>query len=215
MTLTDITTLFSTHWGAAVAIGSMFFGLTVLSVRMLDPGIRHTIALRLMGVEQENWCKSFCALFDSCFGRNHLSLLCIVRSAIASLLAVSILWLIFGAEAGLGGRTTDTLPFWQLALIALGINLVADYLSLLETRWLLGQMQRWNSAWAQALALVVDAVVTGAIILAAIFAYQASPLYDGAAMSVGEIIGVFSVFGVLFYSTFLTSVWTWGYILSS
>jgi hypothetical protein len=208
-------TYLSSYWGSVLVVSGLFFGLTVTSVRMLDKDIRDVIALRLMGVEQENWCKSFCALFDSCFGRNHLSLHCMLRSALWSLLAVSALWIIFGAEASLGTRAGDVLPFWQVVLIALVINLVADYVSLLETRWLLTQVHRVRSVAGQIAILIVDALVTGAIILAVIFVYQMTPLYDGAPLTLGEIFGVFTVFGLFFYSTFLTSIWIWLYIVSS
>ncbi|MEO1470008.1 MAG: tetratricopeptide repeat protein, partial [Pseudomonadota bacterium] len=91
----------------------------------------------------------------------------------------------------------------------------ADYVSLLETRWLLGQMHRVRSTWAQALVLVADALVSGAIIWGAIALYVWSPLYDGEIDSFAEILGVFSIFSVAFYSTFLTSLWTWAYILTT
>jgi hypothetical protein len=208
-------TYLSSYWGSVLVVSGLFFGLTVTSVRMLDKDIRDVIALRLMGVEQENWCKSFCALFDSCFGQNHLSLHCMLRSALWSLLAVSALWIIFGAEASLGTRAGDVLPFWQVVLIALVINLVADYVSLLETRWLLTQVHRVRSVAGQIAILIVDALVTGAIILGVIFVYQMTPLYDGAPLTLGEIFGVFTVFGLFFYSTFLTSIWIWLYIVSS
>ena len=49
----------------------------------------------------------------------------------------------------------------------------------------------------------------------AIRLFITSLFYEGEAESFAEILGVFSVFSVLFYSTFLTSVWTWGYIFST
>lgn len=64
-----------------------------------------------MGVEKENWCRSFCAIFDALFGRRHLSLKCLFRSATASLLAVALLWIILGAEPTLAARTDDTGAF--------------------------------------------------------------------------------------------------------
>ncbi len=68
---------------------------------------------------------------------------------------------------------------------------------------------------AQAGVLVLDLALSAAIIWLAIFAYLNSPLYTGEIESFAEILGLFSVFSVLFYSTFLTSVWTWAYILTT
>ena len=107
------------------------------------------------------------------------------------------------------------LSLGSILLIALAVNVLADYVSLLETRYVLGQMHRLRSIAAQVLVLLADLIISGVIIWLAIAAYLASPLYEGEAETFAEILGLFSIFSVLFYSTFLTSVWTWGYILSA
>ena len=63
--------------------------------------------------------------------------------------------------------------------------------------------------------LLADLILSGAIIFAAIWLYIRSPLYQGDIHSFAEVLGAFSIFSVFFYSTFLTSVWIWGYILTT
>ncbi len=203
------------EWFLALWVGGAMFSATLLLVRIASPNVRETITLRLMGVEEERWSDSVCSLFDGFFGRNHLSLRCIFLSVIMSLTTVTALWIVLGGEGTMQTRTEDARPFLQVLVIGLAINVVADYVSLLETRWLLRGMRGWRSVWAQAGVLLADLAITAAIILGAIYAYAASPLNEGGDFSVGELLGVFSIYSIFFYSTFITSVWTWGYILSS
>jgi len=63
--------------------------------------------------------------------------------------------------------------------------------------------------------LLADLILSGAIIFAAIWLFIRSSLYQGDVTSFAEVLGAFSIFSVFFYSTFLTSIWTWGYILST
>jgi hypothetical protein len=120
-----------------------------------------------------------------------------------------------GNLGALGLRMHAELSLGAVLVLALAINVVADYLSLLETRLLIGQMHRFRSWPAQAGVLLLDLALSAAIIWLAIFAYLRSPLHAGEVESFAEILGLFSIFSVLFYSTFLASVWTWAYVLST
>jgi TPR repeat protein len=155
------------------------------------------------------------SLFDAVFGSDHLSLRCFLRSTVASLIAVALIWALMGNLGTLGTRLQAELSLGSLLVLALAVNVVADYVSLLETRLLLGWMPRIRSTLAQAGVLLLDLILSAAIIWLAIFAFLRSPLHEGEVETFAEILGVFSTFSVLFYSTFLTSVWTWTYILST
>jgi hypothetical protein len=76
-------------------------------------------------------------------------------------------------------------------------------------------LHKHHAWWVQSLVLLADLILSGAIIFAAIWLYIRSPLYQGDIHSFAEVLGAFSIFSVFFYSTFLTSVWTWGYILTT
>ncbi|MEM9012377.1 MAG: tetratricopeptide repeat protein [Pseudomonadota bacterium] len=212
----SVEAFFQANWGWAAGIAASMFGLTLFAGRLLHPTSRDEIALWLMGAQtEEGWSRSFISLFDAVFGERHLSWKCFVRSAIASLIAVAVIWLLMGRLGAIGPRLQAELSLGAVLALALIVNVAADYLSLLETRWLLGQMHRFRSWPVQALVLIGDLLLSGAIIWLAIYAYVSSPLYTGEGESFAEILGVFSIFSVLFYSTFLTSVWTWAYILST
>jgi len=74
-------------------------------------------------------------------------------------------------------------------LIGLAINLLADYISLLETGYLLGLLHKHHAWWVQALVLLGDLILSGAIIFAAIWVYIRWPLYQGDVTSFTEVLG--------------------------
>ncbi|MEM9910243.1 MAG: hypothetical protein AAF922_05610 [Pseudomonadota bacterium] len=209
---TEAATFLQSNWAWASGLGAAMLSLTWIGV-LLNPARRDDLALWLLGAHTETWHPSFTRLFDAVFGAHHLSFRCFLRSALASLLAVCLIWLMMGSAETIGLRLQSDLGLGAVLVIGLAINVLADYLSLLETRWLLSRMPRpW---WAQAGVLLLDLTLTAAIIWIAIFAYIRSPLHEGEIDSFAEILGVFSIFSVFFYSTFLTSIWTWAYIAST
>ena len=204
------------HWLGAVAAASGFAGLTATGLGLLNRARKDEIALWMMGAESEqDWSRSFCAIFDAVFGTRHLSLRCIGLSALASILSVTAIWLLIGTAQGLGTRLALTLSLGQVLVYGLAINAVADYLSLYETRWLLGRMHRLRAWWLQILVLLLDLALTAAIIWGVIWAVQRLPFFDLEGAGFAEVAGIFSPLAVFFYSTFLTSVWVWFYILST
>ena len=202
-------------WVSAAGLAASMLALTLFAGKLLNPDRKDDIALWLMGgTTEESWSRSFTSLFDAVFGKKHWSMRCVIRSSIASLIAVVLIWQWIG-QGLIGTRLPNDASLGRVLLAALVVNLVADYLSLLETRFLLGQMHRFKTAWQQAVILLVDALLSGLIIWIAIRTYLTSPISGGASGSFPEIAGIFSIYSVLFYSTFLTSVWTWGYVLST
>ncbi|MEM1363408.1 MAG: tetratricopeptide repeat protein [Pseudomonadota bacterium] len=210
MSATDIWTYLHDNTGWALGLAGAMFALTAFA-SLINPARKKELAHWLMGTQPEtSWTKGFTALFDGVFGKHHLSLKCFLRSAIASLIAVTLIWLLMGNAETIGIRVETQMTLGAIVLIGLAINVVAEYVSLLETRILLGRMPK--NGWHQAGVLIFDLIISAAIIWLAIFLYLRSPLHEGEVESFAEILGVFSVFSVFFYSTFLTSVWTWVYI---
>jgi len=189
-------------------------------------------------VGARGWAEGFVDAFDRIFGPKHLSLYCFIRSMAASVVAVTILLLLwiairpeqfstFAAEQGMRG-------LGELVLITFIVNVVADYLSLLETRVALGFLRRRSAAWARAGVLVADALAT--LVVWLVF-YAGLPflLLAGVSTTANDIM-LFLQFqvwsyaptihevmslrangggppvGVWFYSTFLTSIWLWAYL---
>ena len=209
----SILSYLESSWGWAAGLAASIMGLTALA-GMLNRQRKDEVALWLMGAQtEEGWAQSFNTLFDAVFGRRHLSLRCFKRSTLASLITVFVFWLLMGSAETIGPRLRADLDLGSVLVLGLFINVVADYISLLETRTLLAYMpRRWL---AQAAVLVLDLLLSAAIIWLTIFVFLRSPLHNGEIESFAEILGVFSIFSVFFYSTFLTSVWTWSYIAST
>lgn len=193
----------------------------------------------------------FAALFDRVFGDRHLSLRCFWRSIVASFVTVGVLTLLYLAT----GRRFEGLPTdaeaWRMS-IAVGllmgmatgvVNVIPDYLSLLQTRVVLRWSARKASSGARVAALLaLDAALTATIAFAAAFGILSllwwGPEYWRIAASTRPHLGAFLwdiltlapqvhlragdiesavsnvPLGVFFYSTFLTSVWLWLYALS-
>lgn len=187
---------------------------------------------------RSNWPETFIALFDALFTDEHLSWTCFVRSALTSVLVITVL---FGTFTGFGILPVP--PLDQLALLALilmipvSMNVVVDYLSLFETRWILGRMSANSNPLVHAGYLAVDLVLTFLCILVPFFTIQFAGISLIAGHSVGSAIfwkqlfgalqnavelffmsgneefgGLPDVMSIMLFSTMFTSVWGWLYI---
>lgn len=201
------------NWVWAATLGGSMSAITVIAFK-LSKGTEDDLVRWLTGKQDEaTWAKSFNQLFDGIFGPSPFTLRFTCASILASLLSVVVLFALMDNFGSLGLRARSDLSLGATLVSALAVNLVADYLSLLETRFLLRRMPR---NWVlQAGVLFAGAIFSGLIIWVAIALYLRSPLYVGQAESFAEVLGLFSIFSVLFYSTFLTSVLSWGYVLSA
>ncbi|MGO9617003.1 MAG: hypothetical protein ACLP6W_11430 [Bryobacteraceae bacterium] len=185
----------------------------------------------IQAVEVQDWPTIFAALFDRAFGEKHLSWRCFRRSCAASALAVTLLLLLsfWTAER----RVWTWL--WGAVLAAALLNVVVpDYLSLLESRWVLSLMCRTRSAVMWSALLVVNFVLTSAIAWTAfVFTLHDLLLISGCATAgialsprvmwtvlksaVNYFPMVSSMFGgptrpfvaIFVYPAFLTSIWIW------
>ena len=119
MTITSETlqTFLQTNWGWAAGLAASMFGLALLAGSLLNPARKDEIALWLMGAQsEENWSRSFTSLFDAVFGAQHLSLRCFIRSAVTSLVAVAVIWLMMGNLGTPGcacAPSSRSGPFWS------------------------------------------------------------------------------------------------------
>lgn len=196
----------------------------------------------------------FASLFDLVFSENHLSFKCFRRSALASIIAAwAVTVLVYGinpASLGDGWVQAQRDPILNPTLVNIGmlgvlavfVNIIPDYLSLLQTRVML----RWITHRGRLLTvLLADAVLTGAIFVGficfgvfllmcvvmwldtagskeLIFTSEFWELFRG--MMVDALRGMLfqdiprqgtaaNSLGVLFLTTYFTSIWLWIYIL--
>lgn len=190
--------------------------------------------------ENSKWPGQFISIFDSVFGEKHLSWRCFFRSSIASYIAIIILSLVYvairGTESTFFSHTGNFVWSQLLAIFLIGaiINLLPDFVSLLETRYIIQWMSRSKSFLKIFGLLCLDLAVSslliiGGFILLACIVFLVSLIFDLSTDSFPEIVfhlvGVFESglsfknndegnSGIFIYSTFFTSVWVWLYGLS-
>jgi hypothetical protein len=194
------------------------------------------------------WASSFAEAFDTAFGNKLLSWKCVWRSTIASLIA----WLVV---AVLNGSLPNTLAghyvpqvqaliqgnppprmtmLGHFLLLNIPVVIVADFLSLCETRWMIRMLSRTPGFFSAVGVLVLDYFFSAAIFAAVVTAYfvhwKLRPAGDhpSVASVVATIPGFFDdeLYGTLTWrssssalmpagiSTYFTSIWLWLYALS-
>ena len=94
-------------------------------------------------LKRSDWSSTFVELFESVFGRSHWSWRCLFRSAVATLATIAVILVVTASAEGVpgglryGGGLTNLAALLVVMFVS---NLVADYLSLYETRWALGRL---------------------------------------------------------------------------
>jgi hypothetical protein len=137
----------------------------------LTPQTKQDIAFWLLGLRTErraqHWSIAFTTMFDRVSGQRHLSWKCFRRSFYASFLAVVIVFLLWTVlrpakvQMFIVGGPGVAANLVHLLEAYLAISLIPDYISLLETRWVLSLMKRHQQRTA--LLLCVDFILTAFI----------------------------------------------------
>lgn len=226
-----------------LAAGGVLAGIVWKSFERVEAVLNDTtkleIAVWLVGVnvgqKLGTWPETFVAVFDRVFGRNHLSFRCFWRSSLASILGVVLIsfsmWLI-------NPRLLETL--WLLARNdpkswILGIfvaNILPDYISLLETRFILSLMHRVSLstrflyAPSMLCLLIFDIVFTYGVALTArhfgslLVIFAPKYIYIGSPSITAELDSILNdtllyalnaASWLWLYPAFFTSVWLWLY----
>lgn len=207
--------------------------------------VRDWLLQRGVAPRRPNWPTTFIALFDAIFTDEHFSWTCFQRSA---LISVSMIIILLAAVVGLGSVPADVVrgPIWEsqtyipyrllsFLVFAAGINVIVDYLSLLETRAVLSWMSTSDRTAAHLGYIGLDFLLTGLIFVGFLFLAQpvlyplyqpptAPPLFtiDGAMRVIASMKDALtaivraSIYAdrppvVMVYSTLFTSVWIWLY----
>jgi len=185
----------------------------------------------------------FAALFDRIFGKEHRSWRCFTRSGLASAITISVLFALEASGPGARGLTevvtanasgNDTLLIGlSLPIVFLGtilLNIVPDYVSLVQTRWAIKWAQRSQRVVS---VLFIGFVATLAVSVVFMFLVSAfamiallmdlgpptmerfvepfvsdSPIFQGSRTMIASYARIY------FLSAFFTSVWLWLYILA-
>lgn len=210
------------------------------SEKHLDPGTRDDIALHLLEAEPPNqiegWQKTFPGVFDAVFGERHVSWGCFWKSSLASSVFAFTLTMIYLVREG------GPLELHFVAVYLVVLNFIPDYVSLLQTRYLLKAVARNPSALVLLSLLLADVILTGLIFLLWVppvtelvgFVIETGEPLAQAARDVSlpdrlreyyfdwpddflvealSLSGQNSL-GIFLWTTYFTSVWLWLYALS-
>lgn len=170
----------------------------------------------------------FCEVFDAVYGDEFWSWQRVRRSCFLSVIAYLCAFLLVGIERSawwiddglfldlIGGSRSGL--FFGIMLVFMPINLVADFLSLQETRWVM-ERARGSQVWGVAVWAALDLVLTTLIYLM-IFAFSMVGLvvlddWDFVGTDWSGTFGfLFTPFALPFFlSTFGTSALWFGFVL--
>jgi len=195
-------------WAATVA--GVFGWATLMAEKLVSRQRGDDIAALIHLRDDDTWVERFLSAFDALFTPGNFSLARLVRSVVATAFGVVALWVLFDPILGLmETRADQIIPLWQAFALGIVINFVADFLSLAETRWLLNRFRHVRSLLGHGLLLLADLLFTAMVIWAAIALFR---LMQGeSVLHPVELIVGYSAYAIFFYSTFLTSIWAWGY----
>ncbi|MGR3311065.1 MAG: hypothetical protein ACUZ77_09835 [Candidatus Brocadiales bacterium] len=227
-----------TYIGSCLAIAGGFYALFSRAEEVVAKDTRDKIAKSIKGfnpgVPKSDWKETFAYVFDSIFTNKHLSWKCFLRSCISSLIAVVVLSLVWlwidqeGYNSYMKNQRED--PNWYfIFLLPLILNILPDYISLFQTRYILKRMQGTPRTL---IFLGIDACLTFLIASLAFFnIFWINLLYESFWKGeiawyilkefrdyFPEVLGFYTnevttPICIFFYSTFFTSVWIWFYIL--
>jgi len=220
-----------------LTLGSGIWVLFERAEKVLKPDVRDGIARWLRNADPRetdiNWPDSFGMAFDGVFGEKHLSWKCFLRSCVASMIGVMIMSVLYWT-LNPNPRWSINLPaVWIIGCIGAMLNFVPDYVSLLESRWVIKIMSRCSAAIVTVTLLIVDVAATAAIFLILFtglimfldsmssptgFASATATVYAAEIMrlSINGLEfwrhGESDFVGIFLYTTLFTSVWVWLYV---
>jgi len=169
------------------------------------------------------WPAIFALLFDRVFGTRHWSFSCFLRSSLASVIAVTIMTFVWGAirPEDFFSRFESGSDFFVIFIMAGMFNLIPDYISLLESRYVIKLLGKRPSTFKLLSFLIIDFFLTAIIAASPILFIMVST------GSIDEAIGTIKQgvlfdtyvdhnisFGIVIYATFFTSIWVWLYVIS-
>ena len=221
--------------GALSGIIGVIWFLFVRAEDTVKPEIKTAISSWLSNLNPErklaNWPMTFASVFDDIFGKKHFSWRCFRRSCIASFVSLTIMILLW---LSMQSHVYD--PGEILFCLALGaiVNLIPDYFSLLETRYIIKKISNTSSTIKILGLLAIDIIATVFIFVFPLILFSVFEMVDRGRFSFSylfsemaellvsgflfedddTLFGPFPTFGIWLYTTFFTSVWIWLYVLS-
>ena len=213
---------FASWFSAAALPAVLFLYLFWHADDVVHPGLRERLAHFLLDTQahsiSRDYTPIFARLFDATFGPNPWSTTFLYRSVRISIVAFAIMLAVYFTKNDVSFDYIRTHAY-NILLLGLLVNLIPDYISLVESRFIFRCM-RDKTRMGVVLLLLLDFVATSVIIslsfLVLIGYYRgdyfsaigAMPnvLWKGVTLTKPE--------GVAIYTTYISSVWVWLYLIS-
>lgn len=161
-------------WGASCAAVTSFLWVLFTHIEnsevVSSEGRRLTTAWLMRAMPEKRiarWASSFAGAFDAVFGQRHLTWKCAWRSAIATVVSMTIVFLIAGAvvpDAMAVALKAASIAGLASVCVSVLVNIGIDYLSLLQTRKIITWMSRATSLSRRLMLLVADVALTACIL---------------------------------------------------
>lgn len=221
--------------GSWIAVAGGIYGLFNKAGESVNEPTKRAVANWLQNInlskELPNWPQTFTVLFDRVFTEEHWSWNCFGRSALISLLGLSLfLFLTTSHDQWLKVLFTGSMiprAFWAIVPFIV-LNLIPDYFSLLETRYIFSRIVPGTSFLKVLGYLLLDIIFTLLIfyfgtmlfVLLSDFFYKQYYGFDSQSTLFQDIDAFYkSMFlpsaGLPYLpfilTTFLTSIWVWLY----
>ena len=201
------------YWAWALGVSAAFYGGILKGCNHLKDDATAHLSLYLQGDYDGTWAQQFGAVFDLVFGEKAFSTRRICMSILASLTAVFLLYLLVDPVLNATRRVTDDMSVWRILLIGAIVNTLPDWISLWETRLVLRLFEHVRNSVIQFVVLIADAAMSGIIIYVGIQGFRW--ITGQAQLAPVEMLALFSIYAIFFYSTFVTSVAAWLFWISS
>ncbi len=226
-----------TGLAVTVAVVALFWNADGAISKEFREDIRDRLVRIDLDVSGVNWVDVFNRLVDWIFGPRLISLRAVLISflvSIAFVLLFSVVLLLVVADQSGEWLTEDLLmPLIAITLIGALLNPVIDFVSLLQTRWILRINEIWSGSMLNKIAaLILDFIATLAIftigfgIVTELFFSLLSGginLFEDvlwvdivdvvlAALLFGDGVPEDAIASVFLYSTLMTSIWLWLFI---
>ena len=122
------------------------------------------------------WPANFAEIFDSVFGRRHLSVRCLAASCLCSSFFSAVVFFVWKAEQPMIYQLyANQRGFMASAvgamLLVMFVNWIPDYISLLESRHVIGLVRENRSTVWILVVLVADLAITFAIWVLGVYVY--------------------------------------------
>ncbi|MEP6342234.1 MAG: hypothetical protein ABJ275_02885, partial [Maricaulaceae bacterium] len=165
-----------------------------------------------------DWADVFLSKFDEIYSPKMWSWKRLKSSAFSSLISVFVLFILFDGNFLniLGKRAVDDLTIYSVVIFGVILNLVPDFFSIAQTRWVIRTISKTKRFSWQVLLLLIDLLFTMLVILVPLIIFQRIayrvPVSINSAL---EPIASYRSTSIFFYSTFLTSLSAWIFWISS